>query len=109
MLFSFRVYLDDKVRSPQRDLLFVGGQPVGVRKVDLYTVQFDLAEPYAGAERLFDSVAMLPRPDWLPVDSEILAALDVLAARLSRRGAHIGAAQPEGFAIPPISGSPPSP
>jgi peptide/nickel transport system substrate-binding protein len=61
VLFSFRVYLDEKVRSPQRDLLIVGGQPVGVRKVAPYTVQFDLAEPYAGAERLFDSVAMLPR------------------------------------------------
>jgi peptide/nickel transport system substrate-binding protein len=61
VVFSFRVYLDEKVRSPQRDLLIVGGQPLGVRKIDSYTVQFDLAEPYAGAERLFDSVAMLPR------------------------------------------------
>ena len=61
VLFSFRVYLDDKLRSPQRDLLIVGGQPIGVRKLDPYTVQFDLAEPYAGTERLFDSVAMLPR------------------------------------------------
>ena len=61
VLFSFRVYLDLNLRSPQRDLLVVGGQPVGVRKVDPYTVQFDLAEPYAGAERLFDGVAMLPR------------------------------------------------
>ena len=61
VLFSFRVYLDDKVRSRQRDVLTIGGQPVGVRKVDPYTVQFDLAEPYAGAERLFDGVAMLPR------------------------------------------------
>jgi peptide/nickel transport system substrate-binding protein len=61
VLFSFRVYLDEKVRSPQRDLLIVGGQPIGVRKIDQYTLQFDLAEPYAAAERLFDSVAMLPR------------------------------------------------
>jgi peptide/nickel transport system substrate-binding protein len=61
VVFSFRVYLDEKARSPQRDLLIVGGQPIGVRKVDQYTVQFDLAEPYAAAERLFDSVAMLPR------------------------------------------------
>jgi peptide/nickel transport system substrate-binding protein len=59
--FSFRVYLDDKVRSPQRDLLAVGGKAIGVRKLDQYTVQFDLAEPYAAAERLFDSVAILPR------------------------------------------------
>src|SRR5712691_1481894 len=61
VLFSFRVYLDEKVRSPQRDLLVIGGRPIGVRKVDQYTVQFDLAEAYAAAERLFDSVAMLPR------------------------------------------------
>ena len=61
VLFSFRVYLDDTVRSSQRDLLTIGGQPMGVRKIDPYTVQFDLAEPYASAERLFDGVAMLPR------------------------------------------------
>ena len=61
VLFSFRVYLDDKVRSAQRDLLTIGGQPIDVRKIDPYTVQFDLAESYAGAERLFDGVAMLPR------------------------------------------------
>ncbi len=61
VLFSFRVYLDQKVRSPQRDLLIVGGQPIGVRKVDQYTVQFDLAAPQAAAERLFDNVAILPR------------------------------------------------
>ena len=61
VLFSFQVYLDEKVASPQRDLLIVGGQPIAVRKLDQYTVQVDLAEPYAVAERLFDSIAMLPR------------------------------------------------
>jgi peptide/nickel transport system substrate-binding protein len=61
VLFSFRVYQDDKLRPPQRELLTIGGQPIGVRKIDPYTVQFDLAAPYGDAERLFDSVAMLPR------------------------------------------------
>ena len=61
VLFSFQVYLDEKVASPQRDLLIVGGKPIAVRKLDQETVQVDLAEPYAAAERLFDSVAMLPR------------------------------------------------
>ncbi len=61
VLFSFRVYLDEKLRSSQRDQLIFGGQPVGVRKVDQHTVQFDLAESYAAAERLFDNVAILPR------------------------------------------------
>jgi peptide/nickel transport system substrate-binding protein len=59
--FSFRVYLDEKVASPQRELLLVGGRPIGVRKVDQYTVEFELAAPYSVAERIFDSVAMLPR------------------------------------------------
>jgi len=61
VVFSFRVYLDEKVASPQRDLLIVGGQPIAVRKVDQYTIDVELAEPYAAAERLFDSVAILPR------------------------------------------------
>ncbi len=61
VVFSFRVYLDEKVASPYRDLLTVGGKPIAVRKLDQQTVQFDLSEPYASAERLFDNVAMLPR------------------------------------------------
>jgi len=61
VIFSFKVYLDERVRSPQRDLLILGGKPIAVSKVDPYAVQFDLAEPYAGAERLFDSIAILPR------------------------------------------------
>ena len=61
VLFSFRVYLDEKVHSPQRDLLIVHDQPVSVEKVDAYTVRFRLRDPYAAAERLFDSVYMLPR------------------------------------------------
>ena len=28
VLFSFQVYLDEKVNSPQRDLLVVGGKPI---------------------------------------------------------------------------------
>ena len=61
VVFSFRAYLDEAVASPYRDLLTVGGKPIAVRKLDQQTVQFDLSEPYASAERLFDSVAMLPR------------------------------------------------
>jgi peptide/nickel transport system substrate-binding protein len=61
VLFSFQAYLDEKVASPQRDLLIVAGQPIAVRKLDQYSVQVDLAEPYAAAERLFHGVAMLPR------------------------------------------------
>ena len=61
VIFSFQVYLDEKVDSSQRDLLVVGGKPITVAKVDDYTVRFELAQPYAAAERLFDGVAILPR------------------------------------------------
>jgi peptide/nickel transport system substrate-binding protein len=61
VLFSFQVFLDEKVNSPQRDLLMVGGKPIAVRRLDSDTLVFQLAQPYAAAERLFDSVAILPR------------------------------------------------
>ena len=61
VVFSFQVYLDEKIDSPQRDLLIVGGKPIAVVKLDEYTVRFELAQPYAAAERLFDGVAILPR------------------------------------------------
>ena len=61
VIFSFQVYLDEKVDSSQRDLLVVGGKPIIVVKIDDYTVRFELAQPYAAAERLFDSIAILPR------------------------------------------------
>src|SRR6202034_3717189 len=61
VIFSFELYLDEKIDSPQRDLLVVGGKPIVVRKLDAYTVQFASAEPYAAAERLFDGFAILPR------------------------------------------------
>jgi peptide/nickel transport system substrate-binding protein len=61
VIFSFQVYLDEKIDSSQRDLLVVGGKPIVVAKVDKYTVRFELAQPYAAAERLFDGVAILPR------------------------------------------------
>jgi peptide/nickel transport system substrate-binding protein len=61
ILFSFHVYLDEKLSSPQRDLLMVGGKPITVQKLDADTLIFRLAQPYAAAERLFDSVAILPR------------------------------------------------
>ncbi len=61
VVFSFDVYLDEKLHSPQRDLLVVGGKPITVQKINQYTVRFTLAEPYAAAERIFDSLAMMPR------------------------------------------------
>ncbi len=61
VLFSFQLYLDEKIGSPQRDLLVVGGKPISVEKIDDYTVRFHLAQPYAAAERLFDGFAILPK------------------------------------------------
>ncbi len=42
-------------------------------------------------------VAVLPSVPWLPVDGEILGALEDLAARLRRLGARVDEMQPEGF------------
>ena len=61
VLFTFKIYLDPAVNAPQRDSLIIGGQPLAVKKLDATTVQFRLAKPYASAERLFDSIAILPR------------------------------------------------
>ena len=61
VVFSFAVYTDEKIDSPQRDLLILDGKPIRVSKLDQYTVRFTLARPYAAAERIFDSLAILPR------------------------------------------------
>jgi peptide/nickel transport system substrate-binding protein len=61
VVFSFKLYLDEKVHSPQLDLLKVGGKPIQVHKLGPYRVAVDLPQPYAAAERLFDSVSILPR------------------------------------------------
>jgi peptide/nickel transport system substrate-binding protein len=61
VVFSFQCYLDERNASPQREQLVVGGQPVVVRKLDARRVTLEMAQPYAAAERLFDSYAILPR------------------------------------------------
>ncbi|HXZ79722.1 MAG TPA: ABC transporter substrate-binding protein [Terriglobales bacterium] len=61
VVFSFAVYMDERVDSPQRDLLIIDGKPITVTRLDQYTVRFTLPRPYAAAERLFDGLAMLPR------------------------------------------------
>src|SRR5882672_6899019 len=61
VLFTLRVYLDESVHAPQRDLLIVGGKPVTVRKVDAQTLVFHFDKPYGVGERVFDGLAILPR------------------------------------------------
>jgi peptide/nickel transport system substrate-binding protein len=60
VVFSFGLYLDEKLHSPQRDLLVIDDKPIVVKKLSDYSVEFDLAKPYGPAERLFDGLAMLP-------------------------------------------------
>lgn len=61
VVFTWNAYLDPTVRSPQRDLLLLDGQPIRATKRDPHTVEFTLPKPYAAAERLFDSIYILPR------------------------------------------------
>jgi peptide/nickel transport system substrate-binding protein len=61
VLFTFRVYLDERVNAAQRDQLIQNGRPVVVRKLDAYLVSFELPEANAVAERLFDGFYILPR------------------------------------------------
>lgn len=61
VLFTFRVYLDENVHAPQRDLLIIDGKPVSIRRLDARTVVFQLPKTYGVGERLLDGVAILPR------------------------------------------------
>jgi len=61
VVFSFALYMDEAIDSPQRDLLMIDGKPMTVTKVDAYTVRFTLPRPYAAAERLFDGFPILPK------------------------------------------------
>jgi peptide/nickel transport system substrate-binding protein len=61
VLFTFQVYLDEKVHAPQRDLLIFDGKPISVRKLDSQTVVFQLPKPYGVAEWMFSGWAILPK------------------------------------------------
>jgi peptide/nickel transport system substrate-binding protein len=61
VVFTFTVYLDARVNSPQRDLLLINGRPIAVTKVSARIVRFDLPAPYAPGERIFDSFWILPK------------------------------------------------
>lgn len=60
VVFSFQVFQDEEVGSPNRDLLVIDGEPIKVHKVDSHTVEFELSRPHAVGDRIFDSVPMLP-------------------------------------------------
>jgi amidase len=64
-------------------------------------VAWRLAIPPARCEKLSDfRVAVMPRINWAPVDQEIAAALDNLAAGLGRRGAHVKEVRPDALGDP---------
>lgn len=60
VVFSFAVLLDEKVGAVGQAALTFGDRPIAVRKVDAHTVDFELPQPSAAGERLFDSLAILP-------------------------------------------------
>jgi len=61
VVFTFQVFLDEKVNSSQRDLLLLEGKPISVRKLDTYRVAVDLPSAYSVPDRLFDGLAILPK------------------------------------------------
>ena len=61
VIFSFALYMDEAIDSPQRDLLIIDGKPMTLTKIDAYTIRFTLPKPYAAAERIFDGFPILPK------------------------------------------------
>jgi len=61
VIFTFQVYLDERLNSPQRPLWVFGGKPVVVRKLGQFLVVFEMPQENAVEERIFDSVPILPR------------------------------------------------
>ncbi|MDX1979608.1 MAG: ABC transporter substrate-binding protein [Bryobacteraceae bacterium] len=61
VLFSFQVYLDGKVASPQRSLLMPGGKPVTAEKLTSHSIRLHFAEPHGPGERMFDGIPILPK------------------------------------------------
>jgi peptide/nickel transport system substrate-binding protein len=61
VLFSFQVANDERVKSPLRAALQVGGQPLDVSAPDRSTVVIRFPIPFAPGLRLLDSVPILPK------------------------------------------------
>jgi peptide/nickel transport system substrate-binding protein len=61
VLFTFALYLDEKVNTPQRNLWVFDGKPVVVRKLSSHRILFEMPKVNAVGERIFDSVPILPR------------------------------------------------
>ena len=59
--FSFKAYLDPATASPYRGQLLIGGEPITVKELGPHTLRFELAEPDAWGERLFNDLSILPQ------------------------------------------------
>jgi amidase len=89
------VVMGPLARSPQDLALAID---VVAGPVEGEDVAWRLALPPARHDRLTDfRVAVLPWPAWMPLDAEIRAAWEDFVSHLSRHGAHVAIAQPEGL------------
>jgi len=61
VVFTFQVIYDAGVPSSVADIVKIGGRPIQVEKVDNRTIRFVFPEAVAAAERLFDTVNVLPK------------------------------------------------
>jgi peptide/nickel transport system substrate-binding protein len=61
VIFTFKVHLDERFHSAQRELLIMDGKPISVTRLDAYRIVIELPRPYAAADRLFDDIAILPK------------------------------------------------
>lgn len=60
VVFTFKVLLDEELGAVGQAALTFGDRKIAVRKVDDFTIDFELPNPSAAGERLFDSLAILP-------------------------------------------------
>ncbi|MCU0513094.1 MAG: ABC transporter substrate-binding protein [Anaerolineae bacterium] len=89
VVFSFQALLDERTKAPARDLLRIQGRFPTIRKLDADTVELVLPAPYAPAERLFDSLAILPRHKLEATfrEGKLLEAWNLTTAPASTAGA----------------------
>ena len=52
VVFSFNIYLDERIHSPVRDVLVVGGQPIAVKKVERLHRDIQFIPPIRGGRAI---------------------------------------------------------
>ncbi|MFN7972127.1 MAG: ABC transporter substrate-binding protein [Acidobacteriota bacterium] len=61
VVFTWNAIFDERVKSPQADLLTIEGKPITIEKVDDATVKLSFPATLAAPERLLDSIFILPK------------------------------------------------